>query len=129
MKSKLPFFVGYASLQSNMTLEEVGLILSEKIFAGLKFSGKELEIHEEVPAIFIQEPVMGLKIILDGFSGLEQDKYFTLSIGPWISFNEAESITIRLDNYLRELLKVSLKDVNDVVVMVDYENSGGDVEM
>jgi hypothetical protein len=123
MNSKLPFFVGYASLQSNLKLEEVGVILSEKIFAGLKFSGKELEIHEEVPAIFIQEPVMGLKVVLDGFSGLEQDKYFTLSIEPWISFDEAESKTIRLNNYLIELLKVSLKDIKGIVVMLDYENS------
>jgi hypothetical protein len=59
MKLKLPWFVGYAGMQSNLSLEEVGKILSDRVFGGLEFSGRDLEIHEEVPAIFIQEPIMG----------------------------------------------------------------------
>jgi len=114
----LPFFVGYVSLQSNLALEEVGEMLSEKIFAGLKFSGKELEIHEEIPAIFIQQPIMGLKVILDGFSGLEEDKHFTLSIMPWITLDAEQENSIRLDNYLIELFKVSLKEYSDIVIIL-----------
>lgn len=121
MNLKLPWFVGYAAIQSNLSLEEVGQLLTEKVFAGLEFSGKELEIHEEVPAIFIQQPLMGLKVILEGYSGFEKNTQFGLSVAPWITFDEFDSDTIRLDHYLIELLKISLNDVKDKIKVLDYQ--------
>jgi hypothetical protein len=121
MNLKIPWFVGYASMQSALSLEEVGELLSEKVFGGLKFSGRELEIHEEVPAIFIQEPIMGLKVVLEGYSGFDENVHFHLSVAPWITFDEFDEETIRLDHYLVELLKISLKELKDKIVVLDYQ--------
>ena len=108
MSEKVPFIVGYASLKSSLTIEEVGEILSNKVFGGLKFGGKELEIYEEVPAIFIQEPIMGLKIVLDGYSGFDEDSGFNLSVGPWLILEGFLREDVRIDNYLQQLLKALL---------------------
>jgi len=119
MNIKTPFLVGHVLLKSSLSLEEVGKILSDKIFGGLEFGGKDLEIHDEIPAIFIQSPVIGLKIILDGYSGFGDDQSFNLSISPWISIEHVEREDVRLDNYLFQLLQVELKGVEDIEI---FEN-------
>lgn len=120
MNKSVPFFVGYASLQSSLSLEEVGEILSREVFGGLSFGGKELDIHEEIPAVFIQNSFMGLKVVLDGYSGFGQDEYFTLSVGSSISFKNVESETVSLDDYLFNLLKIALKDV-EALMVIDFD--------
>lgn len=111
------FFVGYVALRSALTLEEVGDVLSQRIFVGLKFGGKDLEIHEEIPAIFIQESIMGLKVVLDGYSGTDEGRWFTLSGSPNGSI-EYDKVQTRLDNYLYQLLKKELAEVKEIEVLV-----------
>ena len=116
MITKVPYILGYVSLKSNLTLEEVGKVLSDKVFGGLQFGGKDLDIHEEIPAIFIQAPIMGLKIILEGYSGLEENNHFTLSVRPWMTLSEFEHEEVNLNQYLIALLKTSLKGETDILI-------------
>src|SRR5436190_22655901 len=111
------FIVGYATLKSELTLEEVAGILSDNLFGGLEFGGKELEIHEEVPAVFLNQPILGLKVVLDGYSGFEEENHFTLSIGPWIPLPGIERTEVRIDYYLIELLKNQLKDFDSIKIV------------
>jgi hypothetical protein len=117
MITEIPFIVGYATLQSDLSIEEVGLLLSSKIFGGLEFSGKHLEIHEEIPAIFINTLLLGLRIVLDGYSGFGPDQNFTLPISPWITFAGKKYEEVRLDGYLTELLRNQLADNKEIIVL------------
>ncbi|WP_052324287.1 hypothetical protein [Flavihumibacter sp. ZG627] len=117
MQKVAPFIVGYVSLKSELSLEELAVILSQKLFGGLEFGGKELEIHEEVPAIFLNEPILGLKVVLEGYSGFEDESHFTLSVSPWITLSDIERIDMRIDDYLVGLLKVQLKDIDSIKIL------------
>jgi hypothetical protein len=117
MTIKVPYIVGYASFKSNLPIEEVGEILSDKIFGGLQFGGKELNICEEVPAIFIQSPIMGLQIVLQGYSGLLGNNHFDLSIIPLIELSGIEFEQVKIDIYLIELLRTSLEGIEDIVIL------------
>ncbi|MEP6750032.1 MAG: hypothetical protein ABJB86_19995 [Bacteroidota bacterium] len=119
MNSKVPFIVGYVSLKSVLTLEEVGKIISDRLFGSLEFGGKDLEIHEEIPAIFIQSPILGLKIVLDGYAGFDKNSGFNLSIAPCVDIIGVKYNDIRIDIYLFHLLKTALKDVPEIEV---FEN-------
>lgn len=55
---------GLAYIQSSLDLEALGQVLSEKIFGGLPFGGKDRGIMDEVPAIFIEPRFLGLQIVL-----------------------------------------------------------------
>jgi hypothetical protein len=59
-------------------------------------------------------------VILDGFSGFDKNLHFSLSVAPWISFDEFDAETVRLDSYLVELLKKSLKELGDTIVVLDH---------
>lgn len=117
MEKQVPFIVGYVSMQSNLSLEAVASILSEKLFGGVEFGGKELEIHEEVPAVFLDIPILGMKVVFDGYSGFDDENHFTLSITPWNTFDGIEQVDVRIDNYLICLLKDVLKDTDSIEVM------------
>lgn len=120
---EIPEFLGYISLQSTLSLEELGEVLSQKVFAGAKFGGKERAIHEEIPAIFIQSPFMGMLIILDGYNGLENDKWFTIHFQTWANFgrylraNQIQESRIQLDWYLYYLLKEGLQDYPEIIII------------
>lgn len=49
---------GYCKIWSELSLENLGAILSERVFCKIPFGGREEDIHEEVPAIFIQQPFL-----------------------------------------------------------------------
>jgi hypothetical protein len=104
-------------MQSDLSLEALASILSEKLFGGLVFGGRELEIHEEVPAVFIDAPLIGMKIVLDAYSGLNEENYFTLSISPFVTFVKEDKFDVRIDEYLICLLKDALHDIDNIRVI------------
>jgi hypothetical protein len=126
---KIPEFLGYISLRSNLPLEALGELLSEKVFAGAKFGGKERAIHEEIPAIFIQNPFMGMLIVLDGYSGLGDDKWFTIHFQTWGDFgrylrtNQIEENRVKLDWYLYYLFKEGLQNHPEIVIIEPQTDS------
>jgi hypothetical protein len=123
MENKNLDFWGYAFLKSNLDLEEVGKILSKKVFGGLPFTGKEKCIHEEIPAIYIDCSFMGMLVILDGYSGFGENKNFTLYIEPYGEFsrflysNKIETERVNLDVYLYYLLKQGLQDHPEIQII------------
>lgn len=62
--NKVPDIWGTGILKTDLSLEGVAEIISDRFFGGLPFGGKEEYIHEEVSAVFIEYPIMGLLITL-----------------------------------------------------------------
>jgi hypothetical protein len=124
MSRTIPYIVGTLSLQSELTIEEVGEKLSGKLFGGLKFGGKERAIYDEVPAIFIESNVLSFRIILQGYSGLSENDKFYLTIFPDFYIEGVEQQQIHLDEYLTEVSKTIFQDDSDINIL-DYspENS------
>lgn len=114
----VPDIWGYGIVKSDLSLEEVAAIISEKLFGGLPFGGKDRHIYEEVPAVLIGTPIMGMRIVLAaGTPG-----HYVLEIQPHGLFrrhltkNEVPGIRIRFDAYLYHLLKQGLKDIPGIQV-------------
>lgn len=78
----VPYLEGIVAFQSNQSLEEVGKLISERLFGGFQFGGKEEYIYEEIPAIYISELIIGLRVILSGYNGFDEDERFVLELGP-----------------------------------------------
>jgi hypothetical protein len=105
MNNKFPFVTCSIPIFSEKSIEEVAGKISEKLFGGLQFSGKEKYIRDEYPAIFITNPILGFRIIVYGFGG--NDGYI-LEIHPHSSTNKpvnAEYLELDFSEYLAHLLK------------------------
>lgn len=116
MIERVPFLIGYVKLKSDLDIEKVGQILSERIFGGLQFEGKEKKIYDEVPAIYIKSNILGFRVILSGYSGLDEDKWFSLEIRSEVRIKGVKREEFKLDNYLYYLLKNKLGDVKDIII-------------
>jgi len=120
-QNKIPNFWGGCELKSSLTLEALAEILSREIFSGAKFGGKEKSIHEEIPAVFIESSFLGMLVVLEGYSGM--DNWFVLSTKPYgkfnrfLSVNEVETERVDLDMYLYYLLKQSLLNYSEILVI------------
>jgi hypothetical protein len=119
----VPSLWGTCGLKSTLSLEEVGDILSQKVFAGARFGGRELDIREEVPAVFIDKSFMGLRVILMGYSGMEESKGFTVSIEPsgdfrqYLHKNKVERARVEMSSYLYYLLTEALQDNSEMQIL------------
>ena len=58
-------------LWSDKSLEEVAEIVSNRLFGGVRFIGKGEYIRDEVPAIYSERDILGMRIILMGGPGQE----------------------------------------------------------
>lgn len=114
---KLPFIVGSVSLKSNLIIEEVGEIISDKLFGGLKFGGREMSVYEEVPAIYISSHVLGLRVILSGYSGHGEEDGYALEVSPGITANGFEWKEYNIGLYLTQLCKEVLADTAEISVL------------
>jgi len=56
-------------IHSEESLEKVASILSEKLFGGLPFGGKDLRIFDEVPALRLEGNFLGLFVAVLGYRG------------------------------------------------------------
>ena len=117
MTKDIPFLLGTAAMKSNLSMEEVGEILSNRLFGNLKFEGKEKNIYDEVPAMYIESDIIGLRFILSGYSGMGENERFVLEINPIHIFKDIDQKAYRLDSYLTLLLKDVLADVQEIQVM------------
>jgi hypothetical protein len=117
MNKELPYLVGEVVLKSDLNIESVADILSERIFGGLKFGGKEKEIYEEVPAVFIEPDILGFNIVLQGYPGIDTETGYSLSILPNVHLDGVTFKSFSLDDYLTHLFKVLLKDIKEIIVV------------
>jgi len=58
-------------LWSDKSLEEVAEIVSNRLLGGVRFIGKGEYIRDEVPAIYSERDILGMRIILMGGPGQE----------------------------------------------------------
>lgn len=114
---------GNVHFKSNLSIMNVGKLVSEKLFGGLEFSGLENNYFEEVPGVLINNGVLGLQISIQetGNDGGTSKKY-VLSISPmhWAG-NDYTIVWGKLDNYLKSIFKNAFKDDNVIQLIEQKE--------
>ena len=122
MENRIPYFVGYVSLKSSLSLEELAEVLSERVFSGSVFGGRELNVHDEIPAVFITKGFFGLSVTLSGFPGFNEEGGFDIQLIPNLK-TILEKYVVELDVYLEVLIREALTDRTDIVVNSLNSNS------
>lgn len=89
-------------LLSRMSLEELGNVVSDRVFGGVPFVGRGDYIRDEVPALYSKSDVLGTRFIL---MGEPDDKGYYL---------EADSRRL-IANLSAEEIKKSLVDISPLV--------------
>ncbi|GMQ64600.1 hypothetical protein [Vallitalea maricola] len=107
----IPFIKGTTTFQSSLSIVEVGAIISQKVFGGLVLKGLEKRIYDEVPIIFINSEILGLRVVLSGYSGYSEGNHFVLQISPhgfskkFGKFVKNDIQEIKLNEYLKQLME------------------------
>lgn len=65
-----PFLTAGINFESKLNLEEVANLLSKCLAGGAAFGGKEDNIHDEIPCVYIKN-FLGGRLVLDGGPGSE----------------------------------------------------------
>lgn len=96
MKKYVPYIIANVAIEySNGELEDLARLISKQIFGGIKFVGKEKFIRDEVPAIYIESDLFGLKVVLT-----EEDDFYGLEIYPADFPSEGVVDLVKNDNFL-----------------------------
>ncbi len=109
----IPFIKGTTTFKTELSIDEVGDIISQTLFGGIKLNGLEKRLYDEIPAIFTEHEIMGLRVILSGYSGYSEGKHFVLHIAPFgfsKKFGQVESQEIQLNEYLKKLMEYYFSD-------------------
>ncbi len=116
------YFRGATMFQSSLEIEELGKEISNCLFGGLSFGGLNAGLYNEMPAIYIDSQILGLRIMLCGYQGIDEgvisafdddtENYYILDINDLYSSTSLKSIfqneeleAIDIDDYLEGLLK------------------------
>ncbi|PWV56387.1 hypothetical protein [Chitinophaga sp. S165] len=79
---------GSAAMRTHLSLEELAEIISKQLFGGIPFGGKDRSIWEEIPAVYIETPVLGSLVILgEGNNQGAPSKCYILDVSPWENFH------------------------------------------
>ena len=101
----IPSIWGTLNFYSSLSLENLGSVISDAMFSGLSFGGREKNIYDEVPAIFIDSQPLGLKVVL---SGNDQDGY-RLEVQSYFRVKGVTNERVYIDGYLFEFFKAYLE--------------------
>jgi len=71
-----PFLKGLVVIHSESSIESLGKHISSILFKGIAFGGRDDEVFQEVPALFVD--VLGLRFVLSGYAG----KHYVLECFP-----------------------------------------------
>jgi hypothetical protein len=117
-------FIGAVVIKTNLSIEELGSLLSTKILGGLALGGKELEIHEEIPCIFLAENVLGFRIELDGNPGFKEETFYSFQVSNigFPSAAEAKEQLTDISLYMYFLIKDAFLGRTDIVVIRPEKN-------
>jgi hypothetical protein len=127
MKDREPHIHGSVEFKSNLSIEEVGKIIGDQVFSGAIFEGREKYIYEEVPAIFIDNLMLGFLFVIQGYPGFNDQDGFSLNMTPYFSvannakFKRVEKFDVSLDNYLYALLKDRLRNYPHILIIEPLE--------
>jgi hypothetical protein len=114
---KQKHLIGKVKLKSDLSIVEVGEIISDKILGGIVLDGLEKNIYDEVPAIFAQNGLLGFSVILQGYSGKRNDIGFWFELIPNFSEGNSEVEIINLSNYLTALFKSKI--THEEIIVID----------
>lgn len=91
-------------IASKLPLQQVGAVLSERVFGGIPMGGLTEYIRDEVPAIYTTSRYLGTRFILMGEP--DEEGYFL----------QAETLGVLTKEFTPEQLQESLVDVSEVIV-------------
>jgi hypothetical protein len=103
---KIVFRKAFLFIKSELDIESLGKLLSEKLAGGLPFGGLKEYIRDEIPAVYINN-ILGCRLILLGFPG---ERGYNLELVehdfPFHFFEEGEMpATVDMSGNLYHLLK------------------------
>lgn len=104
------FIKGNINFKSQLSIEDVAKTISNSLFGGAKFCGLEKCIYDEVPAVFIENGVLGLSVIIQGYEGIDSLQGYWLEIIPNHNIEGVEILEVNIDNYLNSLFKNLFSD-------------------
>ncbi|PSL34900.1 hypothetical protein [Chitinophaga ginsengisoli] len=117
-------FYGACAMRTNLSLEELAVIIADQLFGGRRLGGREKSIYEEIPAVFINDPILGLLVVLsEGKNDGRNGNWFVLHVSPWGDLdrycyrNRIFEKRIILDGYLYHLLKFGLQRYPQVEIL------------
>ncbi|NPC91687.1 hypothetical protein HOO54_05400 [Bacillus sp. WMMC1349] len=102
---KFPYFKCLLPIKSNKDIHEVAKIISDKLFGGLPFGGLDDYIYEEVPAVYINPPILGLEAVIQGFGG---EKGYTLEVHSYPGNPEpddSDEVHVDITGYVATLIE------------------------
>lgn len=108
--------IGKVHLKTDLSIMELGELISKNILGGAKLGGLERYIYEEVPAIYVQNGLFGLSVILQGDSGINNKHGFCFEIRPAHSEGYKERETVNISGYLISLFKARLANKNIIII-------------
>ncbi len=91
-------------ITSKLSLQQVGAILSERVFGGIPMGGLTEYIRDEVPAIFTTNRYLGTRFILMG--GPDDEGFYL----------QAENLSVLTKGLSPEQIQENLVDASELVV-------------
>ena len=91
-------------IESKLTLQQIGAILSERVFGGIPMGGLTEYIRDEVPAIYTTNRYLGTRFILMG--GPDEEGYFL----------QAETLSVLTKGLSPEQVQENLVDTSELIV-------------
>lgn len=95
-------------IKAQKTLDEVAEIVSGKIFGGVRFVGKEEFIRDEIPAIYTERDILGMRIILLGnpeLDGCHLQMETRRIPGIILTAEENRRLRVSISHYVADLLQ------------------------
>lgn len=115
---------GSCVMRTSLPLDKLAEIISAQLFGGKRFGGKERSIWEEIPAVYIEAPILGLLVVLgEGRNDGGKLNCFVLDVSPWGDVtryryhNDIAKKRVRLEGYLYHLLKFGLRRFPEVEIL------------
>jgi len=102
---------------SEKGLEAVAEIISTKLIGGIPFVGKDEFIYDEVPAVYAEHDVLGLRVILQGFGG--EEGYY-LGMHPRDFPLENKPVDLKKESKVEDItqyIAFLLKDVEQIRIL------------
>ena len=91
------------NIKSDLCLEDVASIVSEHLFGGVPFVGRDQHVRDEVPAVYSSRYVLGCRFLLSGEPDAE---------GYFLEVSHHE----RLKDVTAQQIRESLVDVSSDIV-------------
>lgn len=109
-----------AKIVSAKSLEDVASLVSERILGGIRFIGREKNIYDEVPAIYGERPILGLRVVLQGYGG--KQPYFLemrdcRPLDPTLSPDQIRESVVDISDLVARLLE----GIEGITVSIDED--------